>query len=247
LAVGSSLLPWAPIKLAANPRPVKGLVGLDDGGVCSRDVKRRSGPPIPRPGTVVPSAELRRGGGGEGRPAVSIDGRPTARRNARRRAGDTAVAAPSDCVRPKPRPSILQGRTRRAGARSRRARVSAQPTVPDFLAATGPGVKSVSHPRSEARASGFAVPPAARRCGESSSGSGGGGSARGARAATDRRGGVVALELVDRYRRWRHVGVRIDCPGRRKGREGSGIAPGPPLPFSDPSHRRQGDESLPSR
>jgi hypothetical protein len=33
LAVGSSLLPWAPIKLAARPRPVKGLVGLDGGGV----------------------------------------------------------------------------------------------------------------------------------------------------------------------------------------------------------------------
>ena len=166
LAVGSSPLPWAHFKLAADRESVKGLVGLDGGGVCSRGVKRRFDRPTPRPGTVVPSAEPRRGGGGEGRPAVSIDGRPTARRNARRRAGDTAVAAPSDCVRPKPRPSILQGQTRRAGARSRRARVSAQPTIPDFLAVTVRDVKCVSCPRSEARASGFAAPPAVRRCGE---------------------------------------------------------------------------------
>jgi hypothetical protein len=165
LAVGSSLLPWAHIKLAASPGPVKGLVGLDGGAVCSRGVKSPSDRPTPRPGTVVPSAARRRGGGGEGRPAVSTGGPPTAKRNARRRAGGTDVAAPSGGVRPTPKPPIPQGRTRRAGARYSRARVSAQPTIPDFFAATGRGVKSTSHPRSGARASGFAAPPAVRRCG----------------------------------------------------------------------------------
>lgn len=165
LAVGSSQLPWAHFKFATPLVPVKGLVGLDSGGVCSRGARSPSVPPIPRPGTVVPSAARRRGGGGAGRPADSIGGQPTARRNAGTRAGGTGVAAPSGAVRHKPRPPTPQGRTRRVGARSRRARVSAQPTIPDFFAATVRGVKSTSLPRSGARASGFAARPAVRRCG----------------------------------------------------------------------------------
>ena len=37
------------------------------------------------------------------------------------------------------------------------------------------------------------------------------------------------------------------APRRRKGREGLGAAPGPPLPFSDSAPGRQGDESVPRR
>ena len=112
LAVGSSQLPWARIQLATSLGLVKGRVGLDRGGVCSKGVRSPFDRLIPRPGTVAPSAARRRGGGGGGRPAGSIGGRPTARRNARRRAGVTGVAAPSDGVRPKPRTPIPRGRTR---------------------------------------------------------------------------------------------------------------------------------------
>jgi len=165
LAVGSSLLPWAPIKLAANPRPVKGLIGLDGGGVCSRGARSSSDPPIPRPGTAAPSAALRRGGGGAGRPAVSTDGPATARRNAGTRAGGTGVAAPSANVRPKPRRPIPRDRTPRADVSRRRPRVSAQRANPDFWAATVRGVTSTSRPRSGARVSGSVARLAVRRCG----------------------------------------------------------------------------------
>ena len=111
LAVGSSQLPWAHIQLAASLGPVKGLVGLDSGGVCSRGARSSFDPPTLKPGTVAPSAARRRGGGGEGRPAGSIGRPPTARRNAGPRAGGTGVAAPSVGVRPKPRRPMPRGRT----------------------------------------------------------------------------------------------------------------------------------------
>jgi hypothetical protein len=165
LAVGSSQLPWARIQLAANVGPVKGLVGLDSDGVCSRGARSPSDLATPKPGTVAPSAARRPVGGGGDGPAGSIGGRPMARRSARRRAGGTGVAAPSAGVRPKPRRSIPRGRTPHAAVRRRRPRVSAQRANPDFFAATVPGAKRTSRPRSGARASGFAAPPAVRRCG----------------------------------------------------------------------------------
>jgi hypothetical protein len=121
--------------------------------------------PILKLDTVAPSAERRRIGGGKGRPANSIVGRATVRRNAGIRAGVIGVAARSAGVRPRLRQPIPRGRTPRADARSRGAKVSAQRTIPDFFAATGRGVKSTSCPQSEARASGFAARLAVRRCG----------------------------------------------------------------------------------
>src|SRR5262249_35061063 len=154
LAVGSSPLPWAHSKLVAHLEPVKGLVGLDSGGVYSRGVRSSSDRLTRRLGTVAPSAARRRVGGGAGRPADNTGGRPTARRNAGTRAGDTGVAAPSAGVQPKPRRPIPRGRTPRADVR-RRPRVGAQGTIPDFFAATVRGMKSTSRPRSGVRVSGF--------------------------------------------------------------------------------------------
>ena len=72
MAVGSSQLPWARTKLATNLGRVKGLISLESDVVCSRGARSSSDPPIPRPGTVVPSAARRRGGGGGDRLADSI-------------------------------------------------------------------------------------------------------------------------------------------------------------------------------
>jgi len=166
LAVGSSPLPWAHFKLAIPLEFVKGLVGLDGGGVCSRGVKRRFDRPTPRPGTVVPSAALRRDDGGEGRRADSTGGRPTARRNAAIRAGVTAVAARSAAVKPKPKRLPPRSRTFHARVWNGRPRASAQETILDFFAATVPGVKNTSRPRHGVRVSGFAARRAVRRCGE---------------------------------------------------------------------------------
>ena len=162
LAIGSSPLPWARIQLATNLGLVKGRVGLDRGGVCSRGVRSSFDPLTLKSGTVALSAERRRGGGDGGRPAGSTGGRPTARRNARHRAGGIGVVAASAGGRPEPRPTIPQGRTRRAGARYRRPRVSAQATISDFFAAIDQGVTSTSRPRSGARAGGFAARRAVR-------------------------------------------------------------------------------------
>jgi hypothetical protein len=165
LAVGSSQLPWAHLKLAANPGLVKGLVGLDRDLVYSRGARSSFDRPIRKPGTVAPSVARRRGGGGGERPAGSIGRRPTAMRNAANRAGSTGVAAPSVGARPKPTRPTQPCRTSHARVRSSHARASAQPTIRDFFAATVRGVKSTSPPRSGARAGGFVAPPAIRRCG----------------------------------------------------------------------------------
>lgn len=165
LAVGSSQLPWAHSKLSANLGPVKRLVVLDRDAVSSRDVRSCSGRLTRRPGTVAPSAARRPVVGGGGRPADSIDRRPTARRDAATRAGGIGVAAPSVAARPKPTRPIQPGRTSHARVRSRPPRASAQPTISDFFAATVRGVKSASRPRSGAHAGGFAARLVVRRCG----------------------------------------------------------------------------------
>ena len=152
-------------KLAAFLELVKGLVGLDSGGVCSRGARSSSGRAILRLDTVAPSAERRRIGGGKGRPASSIVGRATVRRSAGIRAGVIGVAARSAGVRPRLRRPIPRGRTPRADARSQGARVSAQRTIPDFFAAIVRGVKSTSCPQREAHAGGFAARLAVRRYG----------------------------------------------------------------------------------
>src|SRR4051812_42711863 len=101
----------------------------------SKGARRSSDRPIPRPDTVAPSAARRRAGGGRDRPADSIGERPMDRRNVRRRAGVTGVVAPSVGGRPKLKMPPPRARKRHVGARFRRARVSAQRTIPDFFAA----------------------------------------------------------------------------------------------------------------
>jgi len=164
LAVGSAQLPWARIQLATNLGLVKGRVGLGRDGVCSRGVKSSFDRHTRKPGIAVPSVARRRGDGGGDKPAGSIGGRATVKRNAGIRVGDTGVAAPSAGDRLKPRMPISQSRTRHVSARSSRPRVSAQPTVPGFFAAIVRGVKNTSHPRNEAPASGSVALPAVRRC-----------------------------------------------------------------------------------
>jgi hypothetical protein len=51
LAIGSSLLPWAHTKFAVHLEPVKGLVGPDDGGVCSTPISEAG--KIIKPRTAV--------------------------------------------------------------------------------------------------------------------------------------------------------------------------------------------------
>ena len=236
MAVGSSQLPWAHSKLAANLGSVKGLVGLDSGGVSSRGARSPSDPPILRLDTVAPSVAQRHVGGGKGEPADSIGGRPTARRNAGTRAGATGVAAPTAAVRPKPRqptpPVMSRARARRRGARVRRRGATGI-----FSAAIVRGAKSISHPQSGAPVSGFVARPAAKPCGESSSESGGGGSGRARPAASTDRPLPRAVSWLTRI----PIGPRLRkdeiAPRRRRGREGSSTMPGTPLPFSDSLER----------
>ena len=232
--------------------PVKGLVGLARDVVCSRDARSPSDPPIPRPDTVAPSAERRRGVGGEDEPAGSIGRRPTARRNVRPRASGIAVAAPS-VVRqqpPTPRRRFPRGRTSPCACPT--LECEGQRPADDvgfFLLRPSRVLKSTSRrsPRS----------PCQRFCSPS------------CRQALRR--------VIERERRWRQrsaqarrsaptqavpravswltriaighmAGVRMRLPpeGGRGGR-----VPGPlraprslsPIPFK----RRQGDESLPGR
>jgi hypothetical protein len=192
LAVGSSPLPWAHSTLAAPLVPVKGLVGPGRGGVCSRGARGRSGRPTPGPVTVAPSAARRHGGGGDGEPLGSTDRPPTARRNAGISAADTGVAAPSGGVRPEFRRPTPRVRS----PCQRPARASARRTNPDFSAATVPGAKTASLPRSGARASGSAARPAVRRCAASSSASGGGGSGHAGAGPHLQPAGAAGLELV---------------------------------------------------
>jgi hypothetical protein len=165
LAVGSSQLPWAHIKLVTRLEPVKGLAGLDSGGACSRDARSSSDRAIPRPDTVAPRAVRRRAAGGGGKPADSIARPPTAERNAGTRAGDTGVAAPADAARAKPGLPTPRSRTPRVPVRMKCARVSAQRTIPDFFAATVLVARSTSHAPDGARVSGSAARLAVRRCG----------------------------------------------------------------------------------
>jgi hypothetical protein len=165
LAVGSSPLPWARIQLAANLGLVKGLVGPDRDVVCSRGARSAFDPPTRRLGTVAPSAARRLVAGGEGGPAGSTVRPPTVKRNARRRASVTGVAAPSAGRPQKPQQRTPRSRVPRADVQRRRPRASAQATILDFFAATVRGVKSPSRPRSGAHASGSAAHLAVRRCG----------------------------------------------------------------------------------
>jgi hypothetical protein len=97
LAVGSSQLPWAHIKLAARLGPVKGRVGVGLGRdhAYSRDARRTFVPPIPKPGTVAPSAAPPLVAGDAGVPADSIGKPPTVGKDARLKVNDTGLGARS--------------------------------------------------------------------------------------------------------------------------------------------------------
>jgi len=172
-------------------------------------------------------------------------------KSVRPNADGIAVAAPSGVRRRPPRPRLrkrsLRHRTRRAPVRRREARVSAQPTKPNFSAAIVPVAKSTSRRPDAVPASGFAARPAVRRCVASSSGNGGGGSApigRGGDVAQRQRAG---RELVDRYRHRPHPGIDFHCPQKEEGAGGFRDHSGPPAPFLRSSHRRPGDDSVPRR
>jgi hypothetical protein len=145
LAVGSSQLPWAHIKVAASREPVKGHVSPGSGSVCSRAARNPFVPHLPRLDTVVPSAALQPDAGGEDEPASSI-GRPsTVERNAGRRTGTTGPGVLNGSEQRQLRPAFSQRQARSAHLMSNRARASAQPRNPDFFAAIVPGAKSISH------------------------------------------------------------------------------------------------------
>jgi len=95
LAVGSSQLPWAHIKLAARLGPVKGHVGLGRDHAYSRDARRTFVPLIPKPGTVAPSAARPLVAGDAGVPTSSIGKPPTVGKNARLNVNDTGLGARS--------------------------------------------------------------------------------------------------------------------------------------------------------
>jgi len=95
LAVGSSQLPWAHIKLAARLGPVKGHVGLGRHLAYSRDARRTFIPPIPKPGTVAPSAARSLVAGDVGVPTEGIGKPPTVGKNARPNVNDTGLGARS--------------------------------------------------------------------------------------------------------------------------------------------------------
>jgi hypothetical protein len=166
LAVGSSQLPWAHIKLLIRVAAVKGLVGPGSVVVYLKDVRNGSAPGVLRPGTAAPSVVRRRGGGGGDEPAGSIDGPPTASRNAATRAGDTDADALSGAVRPMQPRTDPRSPMSRARTKTQRARVSAQLMIADFFAAIVPAARSTSHAPSGVPVGGFAAPLAVRRCGE---------------------------------------------------------------------------------
>jgi hypothetical protein len=166
LAVGSSPLPWAQFKLTAPGEFVKGLDGLDGGGVCSRDARSSSGRPITRPDTVARPVARQPDAGDGGKPAGSIARPPTAGKNAATRAAVIGVAAPSAAAKTKPGQLTPRSRTSRVPVRKSRARASAQRTIPDFFAATALAVKSTSRALVEVPVSGFVASRAVRRYGE---------------------------------------------------------------------------------
>jgi hypothetical protein len=178
LAVGSSQLPWAHIKLAARLGPVKGRVGVGLGvgvgvGVglgrdraYSRDARRIFVPPIPKPDTVARSAAPPLVAGDASVPADSIGKPATVGKNAKLRAGSTGLVAPNACGQRPLRRASPRRPIRRARLWYRRARASAQRQVPIFLAATVRGAKSISRSPVAALASDFAALLAVRLCAE---------------------------------------------------------------------------------
>ena len=252
MAVGSSPLPWAHIQLAAILGPVKGLVGLARDGVCSRDARSPFDPPIPRPDTVAPSAEPRRGDGGDDEPAGSIGRPPTGGKNVRLSAGGIAVAVPS-VVRqrpPKPRRRSPRPRTRHARVRRRGARVSAQPRPPGFFLLRSSRVRRALRPVPAQSLPAVLQPllPSGVASGDRAGTALADSEPVELRSATAARPLPRALSWLARYRPRPRAAHRISLPpeGGRGGR-----VPGPlraPRSLSPilPT-RRQGDESVPRR
>jgi hypothetical protein len=183
LAVGSSPLPWAHHQLAANPGPVKGLVGLGSAAVCSRDARSPFAPPTPKPDIAAPNAGPPRGAGGADAPAGTIARPPTVGKSGRLNPGGIVAAAPNAAGPPRPRKGPLRHRILAARARPTPARVSAQPGIPHFSAAIVRAAESCSHPLTPIPLSDSAARRAVRPCAASSNGSGGGANAPVQRAA----------------------------------------------------------------
>ena len=114
------------------------------------------------------------------------------------------------------------------------ARASAQPTARIFFAAIVPAAISTSPGPGAVPASGFAAPPAVRRCAGLSSGNGSGGSDPSRCSIGTATRPPAGPELVGSYRLRPLAGIEIHRPQKEEGAEGSGTTLGPPLPFSDP-------------
>jgi hypothetical protein len=164
LAVGSSQLPWAHIKLAARLGPVKGHVGLGRDHASSRDARRPSVPPIPKPGTVARSAARPLVAGDAGVPADSIGKPPTVAKNARLNVDGTGPGVRSGSKQRQHKHHFLPRRISRAPVRRRSARASAQRQIQIFLAATVRGAKCTLRSPVAALASDSAALLAARLC-----------------------------------------------------------------------------------
>ncbi len=157
LAVGSSQLPWAHIKLAARLGPVKGHVGLGRDHASSRDVRRSFVPPIPKPGTVARSAARPLVAGDAGVRADSIGEPPTVGKNARLNGDGTGPGVRSGSKWREQKHRFLPRRTPRAQDRRRSGRASAQRPILIFLAATVRGAKCTLRSPLAALASGSAA------------------------------------------------------------------------------------------
>jgi hypothetical protein len=166
LAVGSSQLPWAHINLAARLGPVKGHVGLGRDHAYSRDARRSSTLPVPKPGTVARSAGRPLVAGDAGVLAVSTGIPPTVGKDARFKVDGTGLGAKNGSKRRQPRRPSPQRRTCPSHVRCRSARASAQHRGASFFGATVRGAKCTLCSPVAALASDFAALLADRLCAE---------------------------------------------------------------------------------
>jgi hypothetical protein len=125
------------------------------------------------------------------------------------------------------------------------ARVSAQPTAPIFSAAIVPAARSTSRPADAAAVSGFAAPPAIRRCVGSSRANDAGGIVAAGRANAAARLLPPDRPLVSQKSHRPHARVNFHCPQKEEGAGGFRHHTGPPASFLRSPKRRQGDGFIP--
>ena len=127
------------------------------------------------------------------------------------------------------------------------ARASAQRTARIFSAAIVPVAISTSPGPGAVPASGFAAPPAVRRCAGLSSGNGSGGSDPSRCGISTATRPPAGRELVGSYRLRPLAGIEIHRPQKEEGAGGFRHHSGPPASFLRSLKRSQGDGSVPRR